>query len=162
MTDPVVPPAALARQATLRRLRNLVRRGWPPTGGRETGGGEAEDAFAPVDDELARLVYDSAADPAALEGLRASPSGVRRLTFQATGRTVDVEVTLSRPRRLLVHSTPARRLVLECRASGVEPVRLSDDSGTFFLAAVSPGPICLRCVDPEGREAPVATSWFVV
>lgn len=161
MSDPVVPPAALARQATLRRLRDLVRRG-PGAPGGPSQRGEGDEAFISIDDELARLVYDSAADPTAGAGLRSGPPAVRRLTFEASRRVLEVEVTPSIPRRLLVHAAPRGRLVLELASGDGEPVRLLDDSGTFLLPAVAPGPIRLRCAEPDGAVSAVATSWIVI
>jgi hypothetical protein len=158
----IVSIGALTREATWRRLAELARRTDPPppavTEAAMALAGSS--AWHSIDDELAALVYDSDADDRLLENVRAlHPSG-RLLTFRAPHLVLEVEVTRSRPREIVCQVVPPQPSSIEVRLGHAETTTETDQFGTFHLAAVSPGPLSLRCVPLAEDAAPVATSWF--
>lgn len=155
----IVPIDRLVREATERRLAELVGRVDRPPAGLVEAVGRAP-RWRSIDDELARLAYDSAADPELLAAVRAVDAPGRHLTFEAPELTLEVEVTTGRPRQLTCQVVPAQPALLEVRHRDGLLSSRSDPHGTFHLASVPPGPVSLRCVPSSPGALPVATSWI--
>lgn len=114
-----------------------------------------------VDDELARLGYDSALDSGALVGVRGDEA--RLLTFEAPDLALDVEVSESGAGRSLVGQTssPLEGLQLQRLEPG-EPTDLEVDAqGGFRAAGVATGPVRFRCVVDASEGARVVTTEWV-
>lgn len=105
--------------------------------------GKAAFVWRDVDVDLAALQYDSAVSglPA---GVRAAPSGMRALTFEAAGVTIEVEVS---PDGILGQVIPPQTGSIELWADGAEPRAVAiDGKGWFDLGALPTRPfrLCLR------------------
>lgn len=116
-----------------------------------------------IDDELAALAFDSAAD-AELAGVRGS--GPRALTFEVGEVVIDVEVVETadlRGVRGQVAGLAAPLPVLELQTPDRSMPLALDDLGRFAAADVPPGPVRLRCTfaTDTGRP-PVSTEWVVL
>lgn len=162
----IIPIEVLTREATFRRFAELVRRTDPPPRQLaerlaripgELGASRPVTPWRSVDDELAALVYDSEGDEAAYEGVRAAPGSTRRLTFQAAELTLEVEVTLSRPRSLACQIVPSQPAELEVRQGNGTIWRQADPDGTFHVATLAPGPLSLSCRLEAGPS--FSTTW---
>lgn len=113
-----------------------------------------------LDAELAPLTDEGARDDL-LAGVRGTP-GVRRLTFDADGRRVDLEVSVDgRHRSLLGQLTPAEPtpVVLRHAEGGLSDVSV-DDLGRFACDGLSPGQISLRLAGATGRAC--HTDWVLL
>jgi hypothetical protein len=108
-----------------------------------------------VDEELARLVYDSADDPA-LAGVR-GPADHRQLTFQSASVTLEIELV---ERRLLgqIAPGPAVHVRLWTVPDGPRDVDV-DERGRFVVAGLPPGPVRLSYAFGDG--APGTTGWIL-
>lgn len=119
-------------------------------------------AWRTIDADLAELVYDTLAEPAAAVRGAAVP-GVgqpRLLTFQTTSLTVELEVLDQGESRSLVgRVSPAGPVELQIGRSGSTVTVSTDTLGRFALADLSPGPTRLR-LQPAGKVAAVVTDWF--
>lgn len=157
----VVSIAALTREATFRRLAELVRRddAVPPE---VVEAARASFAWRSVDDELAALVYDSDRDGELLANVRATGRSSRMLTFEAPGIALEVEVSGSRPRELVCQVVPPQAVTLELLGPGGVRAAAEDDFGTFHFPSVPPGAVKLRCRLRSGGSSPVATSWVQI
>ncbi|MFN2608842.1 MAG: hypothetical protein ABR511_13290 [Acidimicrobiales bacterium] len=112
-----------------------------------------------IDDDLARLTYDSLLDDDRLVGVRGD-GGPRQLTFEGHGLNVEVEV--GEGRSLVGQLVPPRAADVEVRWPGGTTSVMADDLGRFSLVGAPAGPVSLRCRlrgDP-GRS--VQTDWVVV
>lgn len=157
----VVSIAALTREATFRRLAELVRRD-DAVPAEVVESARAAFAWRSIDDELAALVYDSERDGELLANVRATGRSSRMLTFEAPGLVLEVEVSGSRPRELVCQVVPPQAAFLELLAPGGARAVEADDFGTFHFAAVPPGVVKLRCRPQSGEATPVATSWVQI
>jgi hypothetical protein len=139
-------PADLAREAMFRRFGHLV----------------GDSRTLSVDDELAVLVYDSAADLDPLVGIRGDVAGTtRQLTFQGPRLTIEVQLEGS-ARELICQVVPPQPIALEvCHAAGSIDLGV-DDFGTFHVPRLPEGAISIRCVPVAGDAGPTATSWITV
>lgn len=109
-----------------------------------------------LDEELAELVRDSAAEPAALSGVRGAGED-RLLCFESPRVEVSVEVTARDGRRMLlghVIGADAGPVVLESALG--DRTAYADSSGFFALDDVPAAPFRLR-LTADGTA--VVTSW---
>ncbi|GAB2845257.1 hypothetical protein GCM10022221_50720 [Actinocorallia aurea] len=108
--------------------------------------------FRDPDAALAELV--ASLTPAAA-GLRGA---ARMLTFEATGLSVEVEVSAGRHRLCLTgRVAPARAAHLTVRHTGGETPAAVDATGFFLADGVMPGPVMLHFALADG--ASIVTSW---
>jgi hypothetical protein len=115
-----------------------------------------------IDEELARLAYDSSVDEPVGAGVRAARTASRLLTFETPTLTVEVEaVTTGVGRRLVGQLFPPQAGEAEARhAAGTATVRV-DELGRFTIDDVRPGPVSLRCRGANGVTR-IVTDWVVV
>ncbi len=142
-------PDYIAREAMYWRLAQLAR-------------GDPGSAGGSVDDELAVLVYDSAAEQEPLVGIRGEvAASTRQLTF-ATPSLV-IEVQLENPgRELTCQVVPPQPASMEVRHRAGSLDLGNDDFGTFHIEGLPQGAISLRCVPLSGGAEPISTSWIAV
>jgi hypothetical protein len=115
-----------------------------------------------IDDEIAELLHDSAAEPMAA-GVRAEET-VRVLSFRGELLELELEVSGSGPDRTLIGQiVPPQAAQLEIRhGSGVTRVD-ADERGRFTAVSVPPGNISLRChAGGPGRPRVLATPWLPI
>jgi hypothetical protein len=123
---------------------------------------EAALGWRTIDDELAELLHDSAAEES-LAGVRAEEI-VRVLSFRGAFLEVEVEVSGSGAERTLIGQLmPARRARVEIRhGAGVTTIE-ADEHGRFTAMAVPSGNVSLRCqVDVAGHPRALATPWLPI
>lgn len=152
--------ADLVREVTFRRLAELVRSSEPvPSSVVEA----ARESFAwrSIDDELARLVYDSALDDELLARARGA-APVRLLTFEASDIALEVEVVEGRRRSLSCQVVPPQAAELEVRHREGLISLGRDELGMFHMTTLPDGPVSLRCVPEESTVGPAATSWVTL
>jgi hypothetical protein len=155
---PVIPLAAVTREATLRRLSEL-RQVTDRVPDRVRSDAAVAFAWRSVDDELAALVYDSDHDPEVLENVRGEPAAARNLTFRAPGLVLEVEVSRDRQREIVCQVVPPQPARLSVRHLRSEVADQLDDEGTFCVGGLPPGPVSLRCEPLAEGASSVATSW---
>jgi hypothetical protein len=110
-------------------------------------------AFGRLDDELARLVQDTALQPVGSRG----PDEPRMLAFAADGITVDVEVSDGPEGRRLTGVIDGQVSALAVETpSTTYPVEV-DAQGRFRLAALAGSLLRLSLATPSGRG--VTTPW---
>jgi hypothetical protein len=113
-----------------------------------------------IDDELARLVYDSKLDDGLLAGVRSGPGSNRQITFAARGLVLEMEI--SDGRKLVGQVVPPQAAVMEIRhRRGSTPVTI-DDLGCFLVPAIPDGPVSFRCRPARADADSIATSWITV
>ncbi len=154
-------PTSLIREATFRRLAELVRER-DPVPEAVVGAAQAAFSWRSVDDELARLVYDSERDVALLAAVRAGGAVARQLTFESPDLVLEVEVTDSPRRALTCQVVPPQPVGMELRhRDGVLDLG-SDEFGTFHLEVLPEGPVSLRCLPVNEAVCSAATSWVTL
>ncbi len=126
----------------------------------------AVDAFTwrTIDAELAELVFDSLIDHDDLAVVRGSPQD-RMLSFQASGLTIEVEITgTGASRRLIGQLVPPQPASVAVQAPGGGPsgVRaLADELGRFSADSLPAGPVSLHCrLGAETAGHSVVTDWI--
>lgn len=115
-----------------------------------------------IDAELAELTFDSIIDQPATE-LRGS-EGPRLMTFAASGLDIEVEVSeVGARRRLVGQIVPTQMAHIEVHhGGGVETVQ-ADQLGRFSSAAISAGPVRLRCrLGTTQTARRVVTQWIAL
>jgi hypothetical protein len=124
---------------------------------------KASFSWRTIDAELAELVADSAAfADAALTDTTRAPAAARLLTFEAAGRTVEVEVAETGTTRHLVGQLiPMERASITVRWPDGSCVIESDELGRFSVDDLPAGPISMT-VRRAAADIPVATSWVVI
>jgi hypothetical protein len=118
----------------------------------------AKDVFGirNVDEELARLVYDSQADAQLAGAFRAETMSVRSLVFARGEVTLDIDVL---PDAIVGQLSPARPGTIKVETREGETAQAAiDDTGMFSVPAVRRGELRLR-VEPDQGEAFV-TTWL--
>ncbi|HEY7487532.1 MAG TPA: hypothetical protein VH912_23965 [Streptosporangiaceae bacterium] len=107
--------------------------------------------FRTIDAELAELTFDSLA----AEELVRGSDRPRLLTFQASTRTIEVEVAgAGDDRRLIGTISPAEPIPIDVRSRERVTTVTADELGRFQTGAgLGAGPYSLRCGD-------VVTDWF--
>ena len=121
-------------------------------------GARAAWTWRTIDEELAELVFDSAAE---LTGVR-SEDTARQLTFRAPGMEIEVMVVdeASRRDRRPARSRPGRS-PSSCWPATRCCEEPTDRLGRFSFDAVAPGPVRLAVVDPDGTHV-VTTEWILL
>ncbi len=113
-----------------------------------------------ADSELAELVFDSLADDNV--ALVRGPEQARLLSFQASGLTIDVEVTSSGPdRKIIGQLAPPQRVAVEIR-QGLHVTGLDADELGRFSGPLRSGPFSLRCSTRTDPGRPVVTDWIAL
>ncbi len=156
-----VDPTDLARESMFRRLAELADE-LDPVPQRVADDAKASYRWRSIDDELARLTYDSALDPDLLIGVRGGGGAVRQLTFEAPQLVLEVEITHGEPRSLTCQVVPPQSAQLEIRYRGGTVSVGRDGYGTFHLPALPAGPVSIRCIPTDVRVGPAATSWVTL
>lgn len=151
-------PAAgeAARQAASDRLRSLF-----PGGGPSSEEADPHSAGGPlsVDDELARLVFDSAFDAELVTTVRAGEGSSRQLTFEARGVALELEVLAG---QLVGQLVPPQRAVVELRHRRGTTQLKTDELGCFQVPLLPKGPVSFRCLPAETSAPSLATSWITL
>lgn len=115
-----------------------------------------------IDAELAALAYDSVVDRPTSDVTRGS-AGPRMLTFEASGLTVELEVTTKGSRRQLVGQLiPPQPASVAVRHHGGTALVEADELGRFSADELPRGPSSLRCHLGGGEEPPVVTDWVAL
>jgi hypothetical protein len=120
--------------------------------------------WATVDAELAELVADSAraTDRGLVTAGTRDAAAARLITFEAAGRTVEIEVAeTGNTRHVVGQLVPMERASITVRWPDGSRVTESDEVGRFSLDGLPAGPISLT-VRRADTDVPVATSWVVI
>lgn len=128
----------------------------------------AKDSFTwrTVDEELAEMVWDSAA-PAdfAHRGVlvRSSTADIRLLSFATPHLTLELEILATGSRRRLIGELspegPAR-VVVEHQGGSSEDT--TDAHGRFLIADLPAGRMKLRCEPSDGSGTALVTAWLEI
>jgi hypothetical protein len=115
-----------------------------------------------IDDELAELLHDSSAEPAAA-GVRAEEA-TRVLSFAGERVRVEVEIAGSGAVRTLIGQlVPAGSARIEIRHADRVVTVAADRRGRFSAADLPAGSISLRCqLDAPGHPRALATPWLPI
>ena len=121
-------------------------------------GARAAWTWRTIDEELAELVFDSAAE---LTGVR-SEDTARQLTFRAPGMEIEVMVVDEARRRIVGQLIPPGTHVVQLLTSDDRAQEETTDRlGRFTFDAVAPGPVRLAVLDPDGTHL-VTTEWTLL
>jgi hypothetical protein len=113
-----------------------------------------------VDSDLAELVFDSLADDRV--ALVRGQEHARLLSFEASGLTIDVQVTGSGPdRKIIGQLAPPQRVAVEIR-QGLNVTGLDADELGRFSGPLHSGPFSLRCSTGTDPDRPVVTDWIAL
>jgi len=115
-----------------------------------------------VDAELAELLSDSIVDDERLELVRSS-GGVRAVTFEADGFTIELDILREGAHRTIVGLlVPAATAEIEVQTS-VAPLTVEADThGRFRAENVPEGRMRLRITGHPASAAPAETSWITI
>ncbi len=129
-----------------------------PVPDRVLEGARAAWTWRTIDQELAELIFDSAAE---LTGVR-SEDTARQLTFRAPGMEIEVMVVDEASRRIVGQLVPPGAHNVQLLSSDdVVREETTDRLGRFAFDAVAPGPVRLAVIDPDGT-AVVTTEWTLL
>jgi hypothetical protein len=129
-----------------------------PVPDRVIEGARAAWTWRTIDQELAELVFDSAAE---LTGVR-SEDTARQLTFRAPGMEIEVMIVDEASRRIVGQLVPPGTFTVQLLTSDdVVRDETTDRLGRFAFDAVAPGPVRLAVVDPDGTHV-VTTEWTLL
>ncbi len=125
----------------------------------------AVDAYAwrTLDADLAEFVFDSLAERDEAAPVRGRQQE-RLLSFQASGLTIEGEVTAAgSSRRLIGQLVPPQRTVVEIRHQDEVVTLATDQFGRFIAESLPAGPVSLRCGPAAGdARSPVVTDWVPI
>jgi hypothetical protein len=142
----------------LLELVGRALRGADPVPDRVLEGARAAWTWRTIDQELAELVFDSAAE---LTGVR-SEDIARQLTFRAPGMEIEVMVVDEASRRVVGQLVPPGTFTVQLQTSDdVLREETADRLGRFSFDAVPPGPVRLAVIDPDGTHV-VTTEWTLL
>jgi hypothetical protein len=119
-------------------------------------GARAAWTWRTIDEELAELVFDSAAE---LTGVR-SEDTARQLTFRAPGMEIEVMIVDEASRRIVGQLVPPGAFTIRVLAGDEEHEATTDRLGRFAFDAVTPGPVRLAVTDADGTHV-VTTEWVL-
>jgi hypothetical protein len=119
-------------------------------------GARAAWTWRTIDEELAELVFDSAAE---LTGVR-SEDTARQLTFRAPGMEIEVMIVDEASRRIVGQLVPPGAFTITLLAGDEQHEQATDRLGRFSFDAVRPGPVRLAVSDPGGTHI-VTTEWVL-
>lgn len=128
-----------------------------PVPDRVIEGARAAWTWRTIDQELAELVFDSAAE---LTGVR-SEDTARQLTFRSPGVEIEVMVVDPASRRIVGQLIPPGSFTVRLLTSDETREEATDRLGRFTFDAVAPGPVRLVVVDAAGTTA-VTTEWTLL
>jgi hypothetical protein len=128
-----------------------------PVPDRVLEGARAAWTWRTIDEELAELVFDSAAE---LTGVR-SEDTARQLTFRAPGMEIEVMVTDEATRRVVGQLVPPGSFTVTLVTGDAAVADTADRLGRFTFDAVAPGPVRLVVADPDGTVV-VTTEWVLL
>jgi hypothetical protein len=128
-----------------------------PVPDRVLEGARAAWTWRTIDEELAELVFDSAAE---LTGVR-SEDTARQLTFRAPGMEIEVMVTDEATRRVVGQLVPPGSFTATLVTVDAALADTTDRLGRFTFDAVAPGPVRLVVADPDGTVV-VTTEWVLL
>jgi hypothetical protein len=128
-----------------------------PVPERVLDGGRAAWTWRTIDEELAELVFDSAAE---LTGVR-SEDTARQLTFRSPGMEIEVMVTDEATRRIVGQLVPPGAFTITLQAGDAEVTAATDRLGRFTFDPVAPGPVRIAIADPDGVPI-VTTEWVLL
>jgi hypothetical protein len=115
-----------------------------------------------VDAELAELLSDSVVDDERLALVRSS-GGVRAVTFEADGFTIELDILGDGAQRTLVGQlVPAAIAEIEVQTSPVPTTVTADTHGRFRVENVPAGRMRLRVTGHPAAAAPTETSWITI
>lgn len=113
-----------------------------------------------IDSDLAELVFDSFAEDHGV--LVRGADHARLLSFEATGLTVDVQVTgTGQARRIIGQLAPPQRARVRIR-QGPDVRALDADELGRFSGALREGPFSLMCTGTAAGSRPVITDWIAL
>ena len=124
-----------------------------PVPDRVLEGARAAWTWRTIDEELAELVFDSAAE---LTGVR-SEDTARQLTFRAPGVEIEVMVVDESSRRIAGQLVPPQVATVRLTGGDREIEQQADRLGRFMFDGVPPGPVRLSVVVDGTRL--IATEW---
>ena len=129
-----------------------------PVPDRVMEGARAAWTWRTIDQELAELVFDSAAE---LTRVR-SEETARQLTFRSPGMEIEVMIVDEASRRIVGQLVPPGTFTVQLLTSD-DLVReeIADRLGRFSFDAVAPGPVRLAVIDPDGTHI-VTTEWTLL
>jgi hypothetical protein len=116
-----------------------------------------------VDSDLAELVFDSVAEDHGV--LVRGADQARLLSFEATGLTVDVQVTgIGQARRIIGQLAPPQRATVRIRqgSDGSDVTYLEADELGRFSGPLREGPFSLACTGTAAGSRPVITDWIAL
>jgi hypothetical protein len=142
----------------LLELAGRALRAADPVPDRVIAGARAAWTWRTIDEELAELVFDSAAE---LTGVR-SEDTARQLTFRSPGLEIEMMVVDPASRRIVGQLIPPASSTVQLLSSH-DQVReeTTDRLGRFTFDAVALGPIRLAVVDTTGTHV-VTTEWTLL
>ena len=128
-----------------------------PVPDRVIAGARAAWTWRTIDEELAELVFDSAAE---LTGVR-SEDTARQLTFRAPGVEIEVMVVDEASRRIVGQLIPPGEFTVQLAVGDRVLEESTDRLGRFTFDAVAPGPVRISVIDPDGTHV-VSTEWVLL
>ena len=128
-----------------------------PVPDRVLAGARAAWTWRTIDEELAELVFDSAAE---LTGVR-SEDTARQLTFRAPGMEIEVMIVDEASRRLVGQLIPPGAFTVQLVVGDQLLDETTDRLGRFTFESVAPGPVRISVIDPDGTHI-VATEWVLL
>ena len=115
-----------------------------------------------VDAELAELLSDSIVDDEVLAHVRSS-GGVRAVTFEADGFTIELDILGEGAHRTLVGQlVPAGTAEIEVQTSEAAQTVAADAHGRFRAENVPEGRMRLRVTGHPAAPGPAETSWITI
>jgi hypothetical protein len=120
-------------------------------------GAKAAWTWRTIDEELAELVFDSAAE---LTGVR-SEDTARQLTFRAPGVEIEVMVVDDVSRRIVGQLIPPGAYTVQLVVGDAVVEESTDRLGRFTFETVAPGPVRITVIDAE-RSHVVSTEWVLL
>ena len=115
-----------------------------------------------VDAELAELLSDSIVDDERLALVRSS-GGVRAVTFEADGFTIELDILGDGAHRTLVGQlVPAGTAEIEVQTGGAPILVTADAHGRFRAENVPEGRMRLRITGHPEAAGPAETSWITI
>lgn len=114
-------------------------------------------AWHDIDAELARLSYDSLADPERAAAVRSEAASIRALTFTSARLSIELEVARS---SLLGKIIPPRASTLEVHTTADVTSSPADEVGCFVVEPIPNSPFRLRLRTDDGAD--VLTGWITL
>ena len=146
-----------ASDDALQALLGRALRTADPVPDRVLAGARAAWTWRTIDEELAELVFDSAAE---LTGVR-SEDTARQLTFRAPGVEIEVMVVDAASRRIVGQLIPPSAYAVRLTIGDRVIEELSDRLGRFTFEQVTPGPVRITVADLDGGHV-ASTEWVLL